>query len=806
MYVTSSNPTASVTVNVVEVVVPTTPTPTPPVKPGGQTATIELNPDVTNPDVTNPDVTNNEVFNPDVTNPDVTNPDVTNPDVTNPDVTNPDVTNVVVGNPDVTNPDVTNPDVTNPDVTNPDVTNPDVTNPDVTNGAYIDVTWTVKNTGNTAGSFSVKSFLSKNAPPGFKKQLLLYKRYSTPVTVTGSCTPKSQTQTVLLANITNPDVTNPDVTNHTEPSPETPTRNAANESLQAGATPNSDVTNPDPTNATLWLEPGDAAKITLRVLAPDKTTLVPKTVTQTDGTVQTVLVSPVFDTSAVAAPAVASQSVNTVDAQNGVTQPPVASPMFVTTASLPDAVTGVGYDFAVQATGGVPGPRVWSIIAGALPSGLFLDPATGHIFGTPALAGSASFSLRVSDTDAPANTNTADLFLRVTPLGIGQTVSTLQNQPASVTLSAIGAPAGSMLFAISTPPAHGAMSGIAPNVTYTPTAGYTGPDAFRFTATIATPFGPAISPEATIGVTVAAGINATPSFTAGAGSQVNEDAGPQSVSGWATNISAGPPSESAQVLDFLVSSGNPSLFSAGPAVSPSGTLTFTPAANANGSALVTVRIHDSGGTANGGIDTSAPQTFTIIVNAVNDAPSFTKGADQTVLESAGAQSVTGWATAISAGPADEAGQTLNFLVTPTNPALFSVAPAISATGTLTYTPAPSANGSTIVTVQLQDNGGTANGGVDTSAPQTFTIAVTPVNDVPSFTKGADQTVLEDAGAQIGTGLGDGDQCRARRRIGRSLNFLVTHGQPALFSAQPAISATGTLTFTPAANANGSSDS
>ena len=64
--------------------------------------------------------------------------------------------------------------------------------------------------------------------------------------------------------------------------------------------------------------------------------------------------------------------------------------------------------------------------------------------------------------------------------------------------------------------------------------------------------------------------------------------------------------------------------------------------------------HDNGGTANGGVDTSArSQTFTITVNPVNDAPSFTKGADQTVNEDAGAQSVAGWATAISGGPANE---------------------------------------------------------------------------------------------------------------------------------------------------------
>ena len=35
---------------------------------------------------------------------------------------------------------------------------------------------------------------------------------------------------------------------------------------------------------------------------------------------------------------------------------------------------------------------------------------------------------------------------------------------------------------------------------------------------------------------------------------------------------------------------------------------------------MSVRIHDNGGTANGGVDTSAAQTFTITVTAVNDAP------------------------------------------------------------------------------------------------------------------------------------------------------------------------------------------
>src|SRR5262249_39023343 len=53
-----------------------------------------------------------------------------------------------------------------------------------------------------------------------------------------------------------------------------------------------------------------------------------------------------------------------------------------------------------------------------------------------------------------------------------------------------------------------------------------------------------------------------------------------------------------------------------------GTLTYTTAANANGSATVTVQLHDSGGTANGGQDTSTAQIFTIHVTPVNDPPAM----------------------------------------------------------------------------------------------------------------------------------------------------------------------------------------
>src|SRR5205823_745921 len=156
--------------------------------------------------------------------------------------------------------------------------------------------------------------------------------------------------------------------------------------------------------------------------------------------------------------------------------------------------------------------------------------------------------------------------------------------------------------------------------------------------------------------------NDAPSFVKGADQTVSEDAGAQSVASWASAISAGPTNESGQAVDFVVNNGNNARRAREPAVSAAGTLTYTQAANANGSATVTVKIHDDGGTANGGVDESATQSFTITVNSVNDAPSFTKGADQTVNEDAGAQSVSGWATAISAGPANESGQSVDFIV------------------------------------------------------------------------------------------------------------------------------------------------
>jgi hypothetical protein len=203
---------------------------------------------------------------------------------------------------------------------------------------------------------------------------------------------------------------------------------------------------------------------------------------------------------------------------------------------------------------------------------------------------------------------------------------------------------------------------------------------------------------------------------------VVEDAAAQSAAGWATAISPGPASESSQKVTFTVATDNPGLFAVQPAIAPDGTLTYTPAANANGLATITVTAHDDGGTANGGTNTSTSQTRAITITAVNDAPTFTAGANQTVISLLGARTIPAWATSVSPGP-DEASQTVAFSVTTDKPGLFAAQPAIAPNGTLTYTPALLALGTATVTVRAIDNGGSANGGSDASSPQTFTITI-----------------------------------------------------------------------------------
>ncbi|MCG8385733.1 MAG: gliding motility-associated C-terminal domain-containing protein, partial [Cytophagales bacterium] len=253
------------------------------------------------------------------------------------------------------------------------------------------------------------------------------------------------------------------------------------------------------------------------------------------------------------------------------------------------------------------------------------------------------------------------------------------------------------------------------------------------------------------------GVNDAPVFTPGSNQQVLEDAGLQTVSDWATGIGAGPADESDQGLTFNVTVDEPALFSQQPAINAEGTLIYSPAPDANGTATITIFLQDDGGTANGGVDRSSNQSFDITIMPVNDAPSFTGGADQNVTAGATATdyTVNNWATNIRSGPPDEAGQVLVFDLESSNTGLFNTPPTIDTNGNLSYAIAPDVVGSSTINVTLIDDGGTTDGGRNVSTVVTFTISVGRLPQVITFGPledrrvGADPITLEATGGNSG---------------------------------------------------------
>lgn len=311
----------------------------------------------------------------------------------------------------------------------------------------------------------------------------------------------------------------------------------------------------------------------------------------------------------------------------------------------------------------------------------------------------------------------------------------------------------------------------------------------------------------------AAAANDAPSFTKGADQTVLEDAGAQNVANWATNISSGPSDESGQALAFELSNDNNALFSSQPAVASDGTLTYTPASNANGSSTVTVALKDNGGTGNGGSDASATQTFTITVTPVNDAPTLLPIANVSIPEDAiNSTGVT--LHGITAGGGET--QHLRVSVSVSNSGVIA-APEIeyaspSSAGSITLRPVPNAYGTTTVTVIVQDDGGRSNGGVDMTS-RSFEVTVLPVNDAPMLDRvGLLDGAIEDTPFEISYDLlrsavqaQDVDDESLQFRIASLLTGTLTRdGQP-IVPGQTLVQAGSTLVWTPPLDANGSVD-
>jgi len=220
------------------------------------------------------------------------------------------------------------------------------------------------------------------------------------------------------------------------------------------------------------------------------------------------------------------------------------------------------------------------------------------------------------------------------------------------------------------------------------------------------------------------------------------------------------PAAAAGTLFLAAGASNPGNVTAGQFISSADLafLRFTPALNANSTATTplatfTFKVQDDGGTANGGIDLDpTAKTASIYVTPVNDPPTGSNSATTLLEDHAYTFTLADFASTNSSvfDPNDTnppssvqpntllavkittlpTGGTLTLGATTVNAGAVIQASAISG-GQLKFTPTANANGSpySSLTFQVQDNGGTANGGADLDpTPKTVTLSVTPVND------------------------------------------------------------------------------
>jgi len=306
-----------------------------------------------------------------------------------------------------------------------------------------------------------------------------------------------------------------------------------------------------------------------------------------------------------------------------------------------------------------------------------------------------TFSVTTNDTDVDGTIDATTVDLNTTLAGIQNTFTS--GGVGTFTVNAAG------------------------NVTFTPIANYFG--TANLTYRVNDNAG-ATSNTATMSVTVNA-VNDQPAFNVINDVILLENAGQQTIT--ITGITAGP--LESQSLLLTVISGNttlipqPTITYSSPAATA--TLQFTPAPSQIGTAVITVKLVDTG-------LSEFTRTFQVQVTEINDPPTLDAIAFGPILEDALLQNVP--LTGITAGPGEN--QSLTVSVTSNNAALFETLDvqytSPLTTGTLRIKPKANANGSAVITVTVTDSGPNTPPPSDNNTARQFTLVVTSVNDLPVF--------------------------------------------------------------------------
>ena len=326
----------------------------------------------------------------------------------------------------------------------------------------------------------------------------------------------------------------------------------------------------------------------------------------------------------------------------------------------------------------------------------------------PNYNGSDSFTFTVTDgtsTSDPATVTITIAAVQDAPSAANDPLAAVEDG-SNVTIDPRGndveVDGQSLAVTAVTQGAKGAVTFTAGSVTYNPAANAFGADAFTYTVSD----GNGGTDTATVNVTIAA-VNDPPVIGRPWRLAVAEDSGPASFP-VRTVMSAGP-GESAQTLTLsVVGNSNPSLFSSQPSVVRTSyglRVAFTPAANRNGWALITVRLSDGG--------LSTDRSFRIRVVPLNDPPNAVNDLSFSVARNAAAKPL---AVLANDTAAPDSGESLT-ITARTNGAHGTVTITGGGTG-LTYKPATGFSGTDSFTYTISDG----NGGFDTA---TVVVTVNP---------------------------------------------------------------------------------
>ncbi|SDA92623.1 putative Ig domain-containing protein [Mesorhizobium qingshengii] len=155
--------------------------------------------------------------------------------------------------------------------------------------------------------------------------------------------------------------------------------------------------------------------------------------------------------------------------------------------TLADGTAGSAYSAALNPATGGTSPYTYAVTGGALPPGVALS-ASGNLSGTPSAAGSFNFSVTATDSSTgtgPYSSAPQAYTLNVVnipPVANAVSATVAYDSSANpITLNITGGTPTSV--AVGTAATHGTATASGTTISYTPTAGYAGPDSFTYTAT-----------------------------------------------------------------------------------------------------------------------------------------------------------------------------------------------------------------------------------------------------------------------------------------------------------------------------------